>query len=249
MKILRVHFDQLRRPRADTVELAPGFLLSLKDAGDMGPSGVHAEFRDEYLSRLGVPPGSYRTVRQIHSQTVVDWDHIPAVDAPQSSAGTPEADGILFDLRSRWAAVTVADCMPILVQDPESGYAAILHSGWKGTGIVEAAVERLCALAGVRPAQLRVVLGPAISVRVYAVGEERAQLFAQRFGEQCTTRRSGEWYIDLEAANIGLLERMKVGQVRVVSSCTAENPALASYRRDGKQRFVRMLAVAGPFRR
>ncbi|MFW6235051.1 MAG: laccase domain-containing protein, partial [Spirochaetota bacterium] len=93
------------------------------------------------------------------------------------------------------------------------------------------------------------VLGPAISVQAYAVPEERARLFARRFGVQCAVRREEQWYIDLEAANIGLLEHMNVGHVRVVSSCTAQNPSLASYRRDGRDGFVRMLAVAGPFRR
>ncbi len=251
MTITHVSFDSLRKPRPDTVELSPGFLLSLVSAGDMGPSGIHSPHRLRYLEELAVARDRFRMVRQVHSQTVLNWVAVPGMPAASGSFASevPEADGILFDRRSSWAGVTVADCMPILVEHPDSGVSALLHSGWKGTGIVTAAVQGICTHTSARPGQLRAVLGPAISVQAYAVPRERAIVFAETFGAHTTCERGGEWFIDLEAANLTLLERLGVSHARVVSSCTYNNPLLGSYRRDGSTAFLRMLAAAGPFQR
>lgn len=251
MKITHVSFESLRKPRPDTVELSPGFILSLVSAGDMGPSGRYSQHRLRYLEDFAVAHDRFRMVRQVHSQTVRNWDAVPGMQAEAGScnAEVPEADGILFDRRSCWAGVTVADCMPVLVEHPDSGISALLHSGWKGTGIVTAAVQSICTHTGTRPGQLRAVLGPAISVQAYAVPRERAVAFGETFGAHSSCERDGEWFIDLEAANITLLEDLGVSHARVVSSCTYHNPLLASYRRDGSTGFLRMLAAAGPFQR
>ncbi len=248
MNVTHAAFDSLFRPRPDCVELADGFWLFLQAAGDMGPSGEASGHRDTALRSVGVDPADFRMVRQVHSRTVIDWFRIPPI-GDRSSGTIPYGDGIMFDRDSCWAGVTVADCMPVFVEHAESGTAAILHSGWKGTGIVADAIHGICSRLDTGPEQLRVVLGPAISVEAYAVPAERAEGYAAAFGDTAVVTRNGQWYLDLETANLGILRDIGVAHVRVVRSCTFSNAELGSYRRDGADRFVRMLAVAGPFRR
>lgn len=67
--------------------------------------------------------------------------------------------------------VSVADCVPIFLVEPERRRVALLHGGWRGTaaGIVARGIERL---GGDDPSGLHVHLGPAICGGCYEVGPE-----------------------------------------------------------------------------
>lgn len=70
------------------------------------------------------------------------------------------------------AAVTVADCVPVLIAHP-SGAGAALHSGWRGTvaGITERAIA-IFTRAGLGPSSLRMHLGPSICGTCYEVSPD-----------------------------------------------------------------------------
>lgn len=70
--------------------------------------------------------------------------------------------------------VSVADCVPISLVDGARRAVALLHAGWRGiaAGILESGLSALRALAGSRPAELEVHLGPAICGECYEVGPE-----------------------------------------------------------------------------
>ncbi len=85
---------------------------------------------------------------------------------------TSGADGHLSAVSGTAMAVTLADCVPVFMAHP-SGIAAVLHSGWKGTaaGIVRRGLEAF-ARRGIRAAEIRVHLGPAICGRCYEVSPD-----------------------------------------------------------------------------
>ena len=222
------------------MESAIPFRISADCAGDMGPSGQPASHRDGVLFRSGFDPRRVLGVKQTHSTFVRDLRSGP----PET--GSVEADGVIFDASRFAAGVTVADCMPILLTVIDSKIAALLHSGWKGTGIVLNAVDMLRRITGSEPPSISAVLGPCICERCYAVPPERADLFRRLYGEDAGRHEDGESYIDLRAANLRLLEQAGVARATVVENCTVCDRRLGSYRRDGPE-FRRMLAVAGPF--
>jgi YfiH family protein len=85
-----------------------------------------------------------------------------------------KADG-LFSARSDLAlAIMVADCVPILLVDPDSADFAIVHAGWRGLKgeVLSNALERFT-----EPSSVRALLGPSISARRYQVGPEVAEYF------------------------------------------------------------------------
>ena len=57
-----------------------------------------------------------------------------------------------------------ADCTPVLLYDPVARAVGAVHSGWRGTaqGIAARAVERMGALYGSRPENIRAAIGPSI---------------------------------------------------------------------------------------
>lgn len=138
--------------------------------------------------------------------------------------------------------VTVADCLPLFLVDPRGGSVALLHSGWKGTGILSRAVELMVARCGSRPPELELLIGPGIGSCCYEVDRERATGFAELFGRESVAERNGSCYLDLPAANRGLASAAGIGVVRWIRSCTHCTAAYHSYRRDGAEQYGHMLA-------
>ena len=109
--------------------------------------------------------------------------------------------------------VTVADCLPIFLADPRTGAFGLVHSGWKGTGIVVEAVRAMTRAFGSRAADIAVTIGPGIGPCCYAVPAERHERFRADFGGRAVQRGlDGSFRLDLRAANAALLEREGIGQ-------------------------------------
>lgn len=238
---------------------APGTVLragiSLAAAGDMGLAvrGSDPSF-GRFLATLGVDAARVRSVRQVHSRTVIEARPVPALGGLAPGAGTrtaTEADGIVTRDPGLLLTVTVADCLPIFLVDRASGAFAIVHSGWKGTGIAEEALRLMAGLFGTRPANVSAAIGPGIGPCCYAVPPERLEEFRARFGDRCVVDATR---LDLRQANLALLERAGIGAVSVVEECTACSARLGSFRRQaagnpggagGGGSFTRMLAFIG----
>lgn len=79
-------------------------------------------------------------------------------------------DGHITDRPGILLTVSVADCVPISIVDPEARRVGLLHAGWRGTaaGILPRGLE----VMGVDLRRVRVHLGPAICGRCYEVGPE-----------------------------------------------------------------------------
>ncbi len=89
--------------------------------------------------------------------------------------------------------VTVADCVPVFLADPDSRAIALLHAGWRGAvaGIMDRGIRALEALRGVSPSGLRVHLGPAICGACYEVGPDVLQQFGRPADRSGKTRPAG----------------------------------------------------------
>ena len=233
-------------------------LVSLRTAGDLRAPGSLRDF----LGRVGVAPARLRRVLQVHSrQVVADFTRsrlappagrrrqVPAVQW----APVP-ADGMIAGPRSAAAGVTLmvtaADCVPIFITAPGGAY-ALLHSGWRGTGIAAAAVDGLRRRFAAAPSSLSVVLGPAIGPCCYQVDAARYRWFRDRYGSAAVRRDRTGLYLDLHAANVILLRRLGVRDIRAVAECTSCSRRLHSSRRDGGGLRCRLMAVllvpvAGP---
>jgi len=87
---------------------------------------------------------------------------------------TPPADGHLVREPGVVAAVSVADCVPVFILEPQSRTVAVLHAGWRGAaaGILERGIEAMWERFGIEPESLHLHLGPAISRERYEVGPE-----------------------------------------------------------------------------
>ena len=84
-------------------------------------------------------------------------------------------------------AIQTADCLPVLLVDPEQRVVAAVHAGWRGTiqRIAAKAVHRMQTDFGSHPSHCLAVVGPAIRRCCYEVGEEVVEAFTKEFGHSC----------------------------------------------------------------
>ena len=185
-------------------------------------------------------------IRQIHSGEVV----VLRGDLPLWSEA-PSADGILSDGSGVLVAVQTADCIPVLVADPEHRAVGAFHAGWRGTvaGIVEKGIAAMQAAYGSRPEQLLAAIGPGIGGCCYAVGEELLRAFVARSAgaESCFRRAGGEMFLDLTEANRRQLLEAGVDAARIaeVGGCTRCQPERFFSYRGQQGRTGRMMSVIG----
>ena len=217
------------------------FLLKRKILSPIAEPGV-------FVSRITSPSDLYPIsftdlmavpVELIHSQVVYALEQgengEPILQSKEGSH--PEAldfwrgDGAITTSSKLVPVVTVADCLPIFLYDAKTGCRGVLHSGWKGTGIVVQALKLAERTYGAQPSDFSVVIGPHIHFCCYQVEEERISYFTNQFGSSCIIPPNN---LSLAQANVNLLLEAGVPEDNILccSDCTCCDTRLGSFRRE-----------------
>jgi YfiH family protein len=176
----------------------------------------------------GLDPAVLVWMRQVHGATV------RYADGNWPGREPEPCDAVFTDKPGLALGVLVADCVPVLLADPQARLAGAAHAGREGlvAGVVPALVAALIA-AGGRANRIRAAIGPAICGGCYEVAAEmQARVAATVPSARCRTR-AGTAGLDIRA---GVQAQLTAAGVRSVSRdprCTRETADLFSYRRDG----------------
>lgn len=115
--------------------------------------------------------------------------------------------------------VTLADCVPVVLYDPEHHAVGLVHAGWRGMvkRIVSQAVERMHDSFGTDPASLVAAVGPAIAAEQFEVGQEVVAAARRAYGDAPVLEEAanGKGYFDLWEASVVDLELAGVPRDRV----------------------------------
>lgn len=172
-------------------------------------------------------------MNQVHSDTVHRLDAAPA--------GKPDGDALMTNVPGLLLVIRTADCLPVLLVDPENRAVAAVHCGWRGTEkrILEKAVRAMGEAYGSNPADMLAALGPCIGAACYEVGPEVREGFLRAgFPESvlcAAPGRQGKYLLDLRAANLGILAALGFKKSHISNpgpACTHCEPRLLSYRRN-----------------
>lgn len=198
--------------------------VTTREAGSFGfpeqGDAPEATARWQALQRALAAEGAPRLAssRQVHGTRVLvhrdAWDGWLRIDG---------ADGHLLAAGGA-AAVTIADCVPVLIAHP-SGAVAAVHAGWRGVagGILPEAIRAFAAL-GHPAAELVVHLGPSICGRCYEVGPD---VYEKLTGWE--TRHSRQ--VDLRALLAEQAKEAGVSRWSASGECTrCDNDQLFSHR-------------------
>jgi len=152
-------------------------------------------------------------------------------------------DGLFTDRSGFLLVIKTADCLPVLLAEPQAGVVAAVHCGWRGTSqrILWKAVRFLKEKLGCRAERMQAALGPCIAASCYEVGREVLEAFAgegmspELFKERA--ERPDKVLFDLREANRRQLREAGVpgGHIFSLSGCTHCQKNLYSYRRDAQE--------------
>lgn len=198
-----------------------------------GGSGDQTEIvavnRARVALAMEVPPAALVGVHQVHSADVVC---VTSLDSHKNQ----QADAMVTDQPGIALSVLTADCMPVLLADPDAGVIGAVHAGWRGAldGVLEATLGAMEGL-GAERAAISAVIGPCISQRAYEVGPE----FLERFMAEdpgynwfFAQGKGDRFLFDLPGFGLHRLREAGVGHAEWTRHCTyARGDQFYSYRR------------------
>jgi hypothetical protein len=173
--------------------VTPGSLgsLNLGWYTDDRPENVRENYR-RLGADLDFDPTRIAAGYQVHGTQVL------RVAAPGQAHGY---DAFATDQPGIVLSVSVADCTPVLLFDPQHQVVAAAHAGWRGTvaNIVGSTLAAMQAWYGTDPGDCFAYIGTCIAYADYQVDTDVADHFPA--GHRRWDERAGKFYVDLKGAN------------------------------------------------
>ena len=203
---------------------------------DQGDPGTAQDNRRELVTEIGFDISKLATPQQKHTD-------ITHVVRGEYHAGT--ADALISDEPGWLLGITVADCVPLLLYDPETGGYGVVHSGWKGSAqnIAGGTVAKMVQEFSVRPKNLIAWIGPSAGKESYEVEYDVVSQFNPRYSQPAEDEK---WLFDNKSVVCDQLidSGLAPDKIEISSLDTISNQELHSARRDGDES-GRMLVVIG----
>lgn len=120
---------------------------------------------------LKLGPVPVALAKQVHGADVL------VVDEDYDLEHRPEADALVTTRPGIALGILTADCVPILLADPDAGVIGAAHAGWRGAvgGVLARTIDAMAAL-GAAPERIVAAVGPAIAAQSYEVGDDFADM-------------------------------------------------------------------------
>src|SRR5262245_61429686 len=192
---------------------------------------------------LGARPAAF--TKQVHGARVVQTTE---------SGFAGNADALVTSTPGLPVAVFSADCVPLILYDPDGARVAAVHAGWRGTvqSVARAAVESLVQ-AGGHANRFLAAVGPSIGPCCYEVDKpviaQLDQAFASRWGAWVRSAGPGQWMLDLWASNEDQVRSAGTPGVGLPTpglSTGSHADLFSSSRRGNKGRLVSIAALPAP---
>jgi YfiH family protein len=209
--------------RAGGVSGPPYASLNLGGAVGDKPDAVEAN-RSRLAAAAGLTAERVVWMRQVHGTMIQQ--------VREHAQSLPDCDGIVTATADLGLAVLVADCVPILLADPDAGVIGAVHAGRRGAagGIALRALDAMTA-AGASIQNIDVMLGPAICGRCYEVPPELCDDVEAELAGSASSTDAGTAGLDLRAGLARQLRGAGVAKVEIDPRCTYTDPRLFSHRR------------------
>lgn len=190
--------------------------------------------RQQWSDAIGAPADRLVVTGLVHGNDVIeigpeDAGAGAAPDRPQAGI----ADALITDQPHLGLTVTHADCLSLLIADPDHHAIAAVHAGWRGTinNIAGATISAMQERYGSDPTELLIYLGPSIGGCCNEVGAEVTGAWRQEarvlgpLAELAVTQPGPKEHFDVPRANALLLQRAGVRpeHIEVSAICTRCN--------------------------
>jgi len=180
------------------------------------------------------------TCQQVHGTEILE--------VTEGGHHNQTADALISRIPDIAVGVFTADCVPILVVDPERKHVAAIHCGWKGAAaqLTMKTIDQLVGNAAARRQTLQVWIGAAIRCESYEVGPEVALQFDKT---EYQAGKTGKFQLNLPKAIRHQLLAAGINKNHIEDCSTDTYTSIKrcfSYRAEGGNT-GRMLTFAGFF--
>ena len=197
---------------------------------------IYAENRRYLAGIIEISEKQLVFPRQTHSSTVCHLDAVPEIEISDTDALVTHKTGICL-------CVQTADCVPILLFDPQKKTIAAVHAGWRGTvgKIAADTVTKMVQEYGCGPQNILAAIGPSIGPGVYEVGDEVTAAVRNSLPDAeraLIKRNSGKHHFNLWEANRQVLleSGMLEEHIEILGECSFQhNNKYYSARREGAE--------------
>jgi len=176
--------------------------------------------------------GNFTFARQCHGSNIFFVDNsLRGSSSADEESSLGNADGMITSLPDICITVKVADCVPVLLYEPDNHAAAVIHAGWKGTvnKITGKAVEKMIRFCGSKPGNIYAGIGPSIGPCCYETGNDVYREYMDKgfTGKDIMipSKQKDKYYLNLWQANKKQLTELgvKPENIEEASICTKCN--------------------------
>ena len=178
---------------------------------------------------------SFVIAHQVHQGNVAVADQLTPRGAwTDQSKEIDNTDAFITSEKNICIVVKVADCVPILVYDPELHIAAAIHAGWRGSvnSVTANTINKMITTFKCNPENLFAGIGPSIGPCCYEVGTDVIGAVMEKWGTTDSflvkTANSQRYHFDLWHSNRYELIRsgVKADHIETAGICTRCNSDL-----------------------
>ena len=164
--------------------------------------------RERLAATIQIPLSDFTFAKQIHSGTLtIVTKQMRGRGAADHDTAVEATDAMVTSVPGLCLVVLTADCVPVLLFDPQRHVVAAVHAGWRGCVklITRRTVEVLQQEFNCQPTDILVGIGPSIGPCHYEIGPDVISQIEDAFGgkDDCIKNQSadGKGYFDLWEAN------------------------------------------------
>jgi YfiH family protein len=198
--------------------------------------------RERFLEKLNLSGKNLVSVKSISDS------NIEIVAEEHLGNFIDNTDGLITARKNVFLAITVADCLPVIVFDPQKEIIGLLHCGWKGIEkkIIEKAVKKMKDTFDSAPQDIIAGIGPGIGTCHFEVKEDLVEKFL--LYPEAFRKEGGKNFMDLKLVAKKKLEGcgVRLENISVNTDCTyCRQDKYYSFRRDRSEPLQAMIVAAG----
>lgn len=175
--------------------------LNLGSNTDDEPAAV-LENRGSALAAAGLAPERCVFLQQSHGNGLAEATEAQAGRGLAAwEDGLPDCDAVFTRSRGLGLAIGQADCLAVVLVDPDAGLLGLAHAGWRGAliGLAGQLAQRMLK-EGAMAGRMRAVLSPCLGPSHLELGEAQLAAFKERhprYPDFCSSLKQGKFFLDL----------------------------------------------------
>jgi len=192
---------------------------TMKIIGDLGKDKEVIENRKKFLKKLGIKEKTTIIADLVHPVKSLQskFNRVKIVSSQDMGKTIEKTDGLITMDKSLFLTITVADCLPIFIYEPEKEIIGLVHAGWRNLAknILREAIEKI------KTNNLLVGIGPGIGQCHFEVKQDVIAKF-KPYLKNTLLERNGKSFLDLK--KIAKIQLMDLGireqNIEISPECT-----------------------------